>query len=200
MWTLWLYSNLLRPWAPANHVLILSWNLNQELQGLPVRSKMLLGSLDQDELSDLPKNLTCKHVCCFYQGGNMYVTKDLKPKIAFKYCRISHVLCIICNFIFSCFYFILIIGHIGPAHHALSRYILHFTDKGVATLILVLYIICTGHSFYLVYLLFCSPHLANLFYLICKVDTPIQCLLILFYFTLLPLAKIILCIIPSHAM
>ena len=57
---------------------------------------------------------------------------------------------IIRNFIFLCFYFILTIGHIGPAHHALSRYILYFTDKGVTTLILVLYIICTGHSFCLV--------------------------------------------------
>ena len=35
----------------------------------------------------------------------MYVTKDLKPKIAFSYCRISHVLCIICNFIFSFFFY-----------------------------------------------------------------------------------------------
>ena len=73
----------------------------------------------------------------------MYVTKDLKPKIAFSYCRISHVLCII----FLCFYLILTVEHIGPAHHALSRCILYFTDKGVATLILVLYIICTGQSF-----------------------------------------------------
>ena len=80
----------------------------------------------------------------------MYVTKDLKPKIAFSYCRISHALWIIHNFISSYFYFILTIGHIGPAHRALSRYILYFTDEGVATLILVLYIICTGHSFYLV--------------------------------------------------
>ena len=80
----------------------------------------------------------------------MYVTKDLKPKIAFSYCRISHVLCIICNFIFLCFYFISTIGHICPAYHALSRYILYFTDKGVVTLILVIYIICTGHSFCLV--------------------------------------------------
>ena len=54
------------------------------------------------------------------------------------------------TFIFSCFYFILTIRYIGPAHHALSRYILYFTDKGVGTLILVLYIICTGHSFCLV--------------------------------------------------
>ena len=81
----------------------------------------------------------------------MYVTKDLKPKIAFSYCRISHALCIICNFIFSCFYLIWTIGHIGPTHGALSRYILYFTDKGVMTLILVIYIICTGHSFCLVY-------------------------------------------------
>ena len=130
----------------------------------------------------------------------MYVTKDLKPKTVFSCCRISHVLCIIRNFIFSCFYFISTIGHIDPAQCALSRYILYFTDKGVATLILVLYIICTGHSFCLVCFYFCSPHLANPFYLICKVDTSIQCLLNLFYFTLLPLAKIISCIIPSHAM
>ena len=27
--------------APVNHVVILSWNLNQELQGLPVMSKVL---------------------------------------------------------------------------------------------------------------------------------------------------------------
>ena len=120
----------------------------------------------------------------------MYVTKALKPKIAFSYCRISHVLCIIRNFIFSCFYFILTIGHIGPAHHALSRYILYLTDKGVATLILVLYIICTGHSFCLVYFYFCSPHLANPLYLICKVDTPIQCLLIYFILLCFPLPKL----------
>ena len=130
----------------------------------------------------------------------MYVTKDLKPKIAFSYCRISHVLCIICDFYLFMFYFILTIGHIGPAHRALSRYILYLTDKGVATLILVLYIICTGHSLCLVYFYFCSLHLANPLYLICKVDTPIRCLLIYFIFTLLPIAKIILCIIPSHAM
>ena len=43
---------------------------------------------------------------------------------------------------FHVFIFILTIGHIGPAHHALSRYILYLTDKGVVTLILVLYIIC----------------------------------------------------------
>ena len=120
----------------------------------------------------------------------MYVTKDLKPKIAFSFCRISHVLCIIRNFIFSCFYFILTIGHIGPVHHALSRYILYLTDKGVAALILVLYIICTGHSFCLVYFYFCSPHLANPLYLICKVDTPIQCLLIYFILLCFPLPKL----------
>ena len=40
--TLRLYPNLLRPQAPANHVLILLWDLNQELQGLPVMSKVLL--------------------------------------------------------------------------------------------------------------------------------------------------------------
>ena len=80
----------------------------------------------------------------------MYVTKDLKRNMAFGYCRISHVLCIIHNFIFACFYFILTIKHIGPAHCALSRYILYFIDKGFVTLILVLYIICTGHSFCLV--------------------------------------------------
>ena len=51
---------------------------------------------------------------------------------------------------FHVFIFILTIRHIGPAHHALSRYILYFTDEGVETLILVLYIICTGHSFCLV--------------------------------------------------
>ena len=106
----------------------------------------------------------------------MYVTKDLKPKIAFKYYRISHVLCIICNFIFSCFYLVLTIRHIGPAHHALSRYILYFTDEGVTTLILVLYIICTGHPFCLVCFYF-ALHIWPA-YLICKVDTPIQCLLI----------------------
>ena len=85
---------------------------------------------------------------------------------------------------FHVFIFILTIGHIGPPHCALSRNILYLTDKEVATLILVLYIICTGHSFCLVYFYFCSPHLANPLYLICKVDTPIQCLLIfvLFYF------------------
>ena len=103
----------------------------------------------------------------------MYVTKDLKPKIAFSYCRISYVLCIIRNLIFSCFYFILTIRHIGSAHCALSRYILYLTDKGVMTFILVLYIICTGHSFSLVYFYFCSPHFANPLYLICIVDTPI---------------------------
>ena len=120
----------------------------------------------------------------------MYVTKDLKQKIAFSYCRINHVLCIIRNFIFSCFYFILTIRHIGPAHRALSRYILYLTNKGVTTLILVLYIICTGHSFCLVYFYFCSPHLANPSYLICKVDTPIQCLLIFFILLCFPLPKL----------
>ena len=120
----------------------------------------------------------------------MFVTKDLRPKIAFSYCRISHVLCIICNFIFSCFYFILTIGHIGPAHRALSRYILYLTDKGVTTLLLVLYIICTGHSFCLVYFYFCSPLFANPLYFICKVDTPIQCLLIYFILLCFPLLKL----------
>ena len=141
-------------------------------------------------LPNLLQNLTCNNVCCFYWGGNMYVIKDLKPRIAFSYCRISPVLCLIRNFIFSCFYFILTIGHIGPAHHALSRYILYLTDKGVATLILVIYIICTGHSFCLVYFYFCPPHLANPLYFVCKVDTPIQCLLIYFILLCFALPKL----------
>ena len=87
------------------------------------------------------------------------------------------------------FYFISTIGHIGPAHCALSWCMLYFTDRGMLNLDIGI----LHHLYWSTQFLFSSSVLFGL------MSTPLYSVYLFYFILFCPFAKIILCIFTSHA-
>ena len=96
----------------------------------------------------------------------------------------SSALSITCLQQFHIFISFLTIGHIGPTHHALSWCMLYLTDRGMHNLDISI----VHHLYWSTQFLFSSFYDLHIwlsqFYLVHNVNTPLQCLLILFHFIL----------------